>query len=50
LCLGGGLVALPGLQVIGIALTDTQLLVGGILAAAAGGYLLKSSESTRFSV
>ena len=43
LCLGGGLVALPGLEVIGIALTDVQLLIAGILAALAGCFLARNN-------
>jgi TRAP-type uncharacterized transport system fused permease subunit len=45
LTLGGGLVALPGLQTIGIALTDAQLLLAGILAAVAGCFLSKNKAS-----
>ena len=43
LCLGGGLVALPGLEAIGIALTDAQLLIAGSLAAFAGCFLSRNS-------
>jgi TRAP transporter 4TM/12TM fusion protein len=50
LCLGGGLIALPGMQTIGIALTDMQLLTAGILAAVAGCLLSRNNASPLLAV
>lgn len=47
LCLGGGLVALPGLQSIGIEITDTQLLLAGTVTAAAGYFLSRRTATVQ---
>lgn len=47
LALGGGLIALPGLELIGFGATDTQLLIAGLAAALAGGVMSRAGRGAR---
>jgi len=44
LAMGGGLIALPGLEVIGFNVNDTQLLLSGLVAAVGGVLLAKKGK------